>query len=164
MDGYNIIFAWEELRQLAAVNIDSARTRLQEICCGYQGYVGGTLILVFDAYKVKGNPGSVSSYHNIYVVYTKEAQTADQYIEKTVHDLGKKHRVTVATSDALEQMIIWGEGASRLSAAGFLDAVRAADKRIREAISVRTPVSQPVLKKSPSLESAGDGPGPQGPG
>ena len=106
----------------------------------------------------------MSSYHNIYVVYTKEAQTADQYIEKTVHDLGKKHRVTVATSDALEQMIIWGEGASRLSAAGFLDAVRAADKRIREAISVRTPVSQPVLKKSPSLESAGDGPGPQGPG
>jgi predicted RNA-binding protein with PIN domain len=103
-----------------------------EICCNYQGCIGGTLILVFDAYKVKGNPGSVQKYHNIYVVYTKEAETADQYIEKTVHEIGKKHHVTVATSDALEQMIIWGEGAIRLSAGGFREAIDRALEELRE--------------------------------
>ena len=132
VDGYNIIFAWEELRALAAVNIDSARDRLTDMCCNYQGFCGATLILVFDAYKVKGNPGSVQKYHNIYVVYTKEAETADQYIEKTVHEIGKKHRVTVATSDGLEQMIIWGEGAVRLSARGLREEMEAAAARFRE--------------------------------
>lgn len=132
VDGYNIIFAWEELRSLAEVNIDSARDKLMDICCNYQGYRGGTLILVYDAYKVKGNPGSVQKYHNIYVVYTKEAETADQYIEKTVHKIGKKHHVTVATSDGLEQMIIWGEGALRMSAPGFLEEVRAVSARAQE--------------------------------
>lgn len=132
VDGYNIIFAWEDLRELAAVNIDSARDKLMDICSNFQGCRGCTLILVYDAYKVKGNPGSVRKYHNIYVVYTKEAETADQYIEKTVHDIGKKHQVTVATSDALEQMIIWGEGALRMSAAGFQDAVKTAARQMRE--------------------------------
>lgn len=132
VDGYNIIFAWEELRSLAEVSIDSARDKLMDICCNFQGYNGATLILVYDAYKVKGNPGSVQKYHNIYVVYTKEAETADQYIEKTVHKIGKKHHVTVATSDALEQMIIWGEGAVRLSARGFYDAVQEAGRRMHE--------------------------------
>ena len=132
VDGYNIIFAWEDLRSLAEINIDSARDRLMDICCNFQGYHGATLILVYDAYKVKGNPGSVQKYHNIYVVYTKEAETADQYIEKTVHEIGRKHRVTVATSDALEQMIIWGEGAVRLSARGFREAVEEAGKRMQE--------------------------------
>lgn len=132
VDGYNVIFAWEELRSLAEVNVDSARDRLMDICCNFQGCCGATLILVFDAYRVKGNPGSVQKYHNIYVVYTKEAETADQYIERTVHKIGKKHHVTVATSDALEQMIIWGEGALRLSAAGFLEEVEAAERRLRE--------------------------------
>ena len=132
VDGYNIIFAWEDLRSLAEINIDSARDRLMDICCNYQGYDGATLILVFDAYKVKGNPGSVQKYHNIYVVYTREAETADQYIEKTVHKIGRKHHVTVATSDALEQMIIWGDGAVRLSAGGFREAVREAEQRMRE--------------------------------
>lgn len=132
VDGYNIIFAWEDLRSLAEVNIDSARDRLMDICCNFQGYDGATLILVFDAYKVKGNPGSVQKYHNIYVVYTREAETADQYIEKTVHKIGRKHQVTVATSDALEQMIIWGEGAVRLSAGGFREAVEEAGQRMRE--------------------------------
>lgn len=132
VDGYNIIFAWEELRQLAARNIDSARDRLMDILSNYQGYLGSTLILVFDAYKVKGNPGSVQKYHNIYVVYTREAETADQYIEKTVHQIGHKYQVTVATSDALEQMIIWGSGASRMSAAGLLEAVEAAGRELRE--------------------------------
>lgn len=132
VDGYNIIFAWDDLRSLAEVNIDSARDKLMDICCNFQGYHGATLILVYDAYKVKGNPGSVQKYHNIYVVYTKEAETADQYIEKTVHEIGKKHQVTVATSDALEQMIIWGEGAVRLSARGFREAVEEAERRMRE--------------------------------
>ncbi|MGN0424089.1 MAG: NYN domain-containing protein [Acetatifactor sp.] len=132
VDGYNIIFAWEELRSLSMRNIDSARDKLIDICCDFQGYIGATLILVYDAYKVKGNPGSVEKHHNIYVVYTKEAETADQYIEKTVHRIGKKYRVTVATSDALEQMIIWGAGAARLSARGFhelVDRVRDAGRR-----------------------------------
>lgn len=133
VDGYNIIFAWDELRSLADVNIDSARDKLMDICCNFQGYSGATLILVYDAYKVKGNPGSVQKYHNIYVVYTKEAETADQYIEKAVHKIGKMHHVTVATSDALEQMIIWGEGAVRLSARGFYEAVQSAGRRMREA-------------------------------
>lgn len=126
IDGYNIIFAWEELQELAKVNIDSARDKLIDICCNYQGYIGGTLILVFDAYKVKGNPGSVEKHHNIFVVYTREAETADAYIEKTVHEIGRKHNVTVATSDALEQMIIWGEGAIRMSALGLKEAVEMA--------------------------------------
>ncbi len=132
VDGYNIIFAWEDLQALAEVNIDSARDKLMDICSNYQGYEGGTLILVFDAYKVKGNPGSVQKYHNIYVVYTKEAETADQYIEKTVHEIGRKHHVTVATSDRLEQMIIWGEGAVRLSARGFREVVEGASAHMLE--------------------------------
>ncbi len=132
VDGYNIIFAWEDLRSLAEVNIDSARDRLMDICSNYQGYVGGTLILVFDAYKVKGGAGSVQKYHNIYVVYTKEAETADMYIEKTVHRIGRKYQVAVATSDRLEQMIIWGEGAARLSAANFREAVEGASKQFEQ--------------------------------
>lgn len=132
VDGYNIIFAWEDLHALAEVNIDSARDRLMDVCSNYQGYAGCTLILVFDAYKVKGNTGSVQNYHNIYVVYTREAETADQYIEKTVHEIGRKHKVTVATSDRLEQMIIWGDGAVRLSAAGFREAVEEASAQGRE--------------------------------
>ena len=132
VDGYNIIFAWEDLHELAEVNIDSARDKLMDICSNYQGYEGCNLILVFDAYKVKGKPGSVQKYHNIHVVYTKEAETADQYIEKTVHGIGRKHHVTVATSDRLEQMIIWGEGAVRLSAGGFREAVERAAVNMRE--------------------------------
>ncbi|MCI8798356.1 translation factor GTPase family protein [Acetatifactor muris] len=132
VDGYNIIFAWEDLHELAELNIDSARDRLMDICSNYQGFTGCTLILVFDAYKVKGNPGSVQRYHNIYVVYTKEAETADQYIEKTVHEIGRKHLVTVATSDRMEQMIIWGDGAVRLSAQGFRETVDRTSRQIRE--------------------------------
>ncbi len=135
VDGYNIIFAWQELRELAAINIDSARDRLIDIMSNYQGYLGSTVIVVFDAYKVKGNPGSVFQYHNIHVVYTKEAETADQYIEKTVHEIGQKYQVTVATSDALEQMIIWGEGAIRMSAQGLFDAVERAKEDMRRTMS-----------------------------
>ena len=137
VDGYNIIFAWEELRELSQVNIDSARDRLIDIMSNYQGYAGGTLILVFDAYKVKGNPGSVTKHHNIYVVYTKEAETADAYIEKTVHEMADKYQVTVATSDRLEQMIIWGAGALRMSAAGLYEAVENASRTLREEYTER---------------------------
>lgn len=132
VDGYNIIFAWEELRELAKINIASARDRLQDILSNYQGYKKNTLILVFDAYKVAGGTGSVQKYHNIYVVYTKEAETADQYIEKTAHAMSKKYHVTVATSDALEQVIIFGAGAARLSAAGLLEEVEMVSAEIRE--------------------------------
>ena len=116
VDGYNIIFAWDDLKELAEANIDGARTKLMDILCNYQGYKKCTLILVFDAYKVQGNPGNTEKYHNIHVVYTKEAETADQYIEKTVHEIGKKYHVTVATSDRLEQVIILGQGGTRMSA------------------------------------------------
>ena len=131
VDGYNIIFAWEELKLLAEVNIDSARDRLMDILSNYQGYRPCTLILVFDAYKVSGGQGEVMKYHNIYVVYTKEAETADQYIEKTVHEIGRRYQVTVATSDALEQVIILGAGAVRMSAAGLLDEIRNAEQEVR---------------------------------
>ena len=116
VDGYNIIFAWDELKELADVNIDAARTALADILANYQGYRGMTLILVFDAYKVRGGQGAVEQYHNIYIVYTKEAQTADAYIEAAVHEIARHHRVTVATSDGLEQTIVFGEGAVRMSA------------------------------------------------
>ena len=119
VDGYNIIFAWEELKKLAAQDVSAARGALEEILSNYQGFRKCVVILVFDAYKVKGNPGSVEKKENIYVVYTKEAETADAYIEKATYDLGKEHRVRVATSDALEQMIILGHGALRLSARAF---------------------------------------------
>ena len=119
VDGYNIIFAWEELKKLAAQDVSAARGALEEILSNYQGFRKCVVILVFDAYKVKGNPGSVEKKGNLYVVYTKEAETADAYIEKATYDLGKEHRVRVATSDALEQMIILGHGALRLSARTF---------------------------------------------
>lgn len=131
VDGYNIIFAWEDLKELSKVNIEAARNKLMDILSNYQGYKKQTLILVFDAYKVAGNPGEVMKYHNIHVVYTKEAETADQYIEKTVQEIGKKYHVTVATSDALEQMIILGQGAQRISAKGFLEEIQTVNQEIR---------------------------------
>ncbi|MCI7813406.1 MAG: TetM/TetW/TetO/TetS family tetracycline resistance ribosomal protection protein [Robinsoniella sp.] len=131
VDGYNIIFSWEELRELAQINIDGARTKLMDILCNYQGFKKMIVIVVFDAYKVEGGQGEVSKYHNIYVVYTKEAETADQYIEKTVHEIGRKYQVTVATSDALEQVIILGQGARRLSAQGLKEEVESVNIEIR---------------------------------
>lgn len=136
VDGYNIIFAWNELKELAKLNIDSARDRLMEIMCNYQGIRRNHVILVFDAYKVSGGKGSIFEYHNIHVVYTKEAETADQYIEKVTHELGKKHNVTVATSDGLEQMIIWGQGARRLSANGLKEEIELAYSQIEEQLEM----------------------------
>lgn len=132
VDGYNIIFAWKELKQLAEDNIMSARDKLMDILSDYQGFRKMTLILVFDAYKVEGNPGTIFKYHNIYVVYTKEAETADQYIEKTVHKIGRRHHVTVATSDALEQVIILGQGGHRISAQGLQNEILLAKQELRK--------------------------------
>ena len=145
VDGYNIIFAWEELKALAEVNIDSAREKLADIMSNYQGYRKCTLILVFDAYKIEGHIEEVVKYHNIYIVYTKEAETADQYIEKTVKKMNRKYDVTVATSDGLEQIIILGQGAMRLSAMGLLEEVRDMEKEIREEFLKNIPADKNYL-------------------
>ena len=132
VDGYNIIFSWEDLKELAEVNLEAARGKLMDILCNLQGYRKNTVILVFDAYRVEGSKGSISKYHNIHVVYTKEAETADQYIEKTAHELGRQYEVTVATSDALEQVIIMGQGAKRMSAQGLFEEIQNVNAEIRD--------------------------------
>ena len=134
VDGYNIIFAWDELKKAAEDNLDLARNMLINTLCNYQGFRQCNLILVFDAYKVKGSVGEVEKVNNITVVYTKEAETADTYIEKATHDLSKEHRVRVATSDNLEQTIILGNGAYRISASEFYDEIKRTEKAIRELI------------------------------
>lgn len=134
VDGYNIIFGWEELNRLAKENLELARARLINILCNYQGFRRCNLILVFDAYRVKGNHREIEKEHGITVVYTKEAETADMYIEKTAHELGKGHRVRVATSDNVEQIIIMGSGAIRVSATEFLAEVNEVEKAIRKVI------------------------------
>lgn len=134
VDGYNIIFSWENLNKLAKENLEHARNKLIDILCNYQGFRRCELILVFDAYKIKGGTRSVEKVHNISVVYTKEAETADMYIEKVTHEIGKERRVRVATSDNLEQVIILGNGATRISANEFYNEVTAVEKAIREII------------------------------
>ncbi len=130
VDGYNVIFAWKELNELAKVNIDGARGRLMDILCDYQGIRKCHLIVVFDAYRVKGHPTEISDYHNIHVVYTKEAETADQFIEKFAHENGRKYDVTVATSDGLEQIIIRGQGCGLISAREFEKEVASVKKGV----------------------------------
>ena len=132
VDGYNIIFAWDHLKKIAAEDIEDARHKLANTLCNYQGFKRCEVILVFDAYKVKGNVGEISKYHNITIVYTKEAETADMYIEKVTHEIARKHRVRVATSDGLEQIIILGHGAMRMSANALLEEVQEVEKAIRE--------------------------------
>ncbi len=132
VDGYNIIFSWEELRSLARENLDAARMKLLEIMCNYQGYRGIQVIVIFDAYKVKGGMGSVEQYQNIHVVFTKEAETADMYIEKVTHEIGKKYKVTVATSDGTEQVIIMQQGAYRMSAADLKSSVDWVNEQISD--------------------------------
>lgn len=134
VDGYNIIFAWEELQALSKESLEAARQSLADILCNYQGYRKCGVILVFDAYKVHGNPGSVEKYHNIDIVYTKEAETADMYIEKVTYEIGKQYRIRVATSDGMEQLIILGHGARRVSARDFHAEVMQAHTEIREII------------------------------
>ncbi len=135
VDGYNVIFSWDSLKELSKENIDGARNALINILCNYQGFKKCEIILVFDAYKVKGNNGEIEKINNINVVYTKEAETADMYIEKVSHSLAKNHRVKVVTSDALEQLIILGNGALRVSSREFLLEVQQAEETIRSIIS-----------------------------
>ena len=131
VDGYNIIFAWDELNALSKESLEAARRRLMDILCNYQGFKKCVLILVFDAYRVPGSPGSIEQYHNIHVVYTREAETADMFIERVTHEIGKGRRVRVATSDGMEQVIILGHGALRVSARMFHEEVQEAEKEIR---------------------------------
>ncbi len=151
MDGYNIIFAWEDLKALSEINLESARGKLMDVLSNLQGALGCTLILVFDAYRVEGGTREIFRYHNIHVVYTKEAETADQYIEKTVHELGRKYQVTVATSDGLEQVIIMGQGANRLSAAGLRELVEVTGSELRETME-----HKPVSGKNYLFENLSD--------
>lgn len=132
VDVYNILYAWDELRELMKVTLDGARHRLMDMLCNYQGYRKYNLIVVFDAYKVAGGVGSAQDYHNIHVVYTKEAETADQYIEKFAHDMGKKHRMTVATSDGLEQVIIRSQGCLLMSANDLEEDMERVSRQIEE--------------------------------
>ena len=134
VDGYNIIFAWDELKKIAAENLDAARKQLCELLCNYQGYRKCRVILVFDAYKVKGGLGSVEKYHNITIVYTREAETADAYIERATYEIGRQHRVRVATSDGPEQVIILGHGALRLSASAFHEEMAEVQKQIGDTV------------------------------
>lgn len=145
VDGYNIIFAWEELNELAQVNMDAARGCLQDVLCNYQGIKKCELILVFDAYKVEGFSGEIQKYHNIHVVYTKEAETADQYIEKVAHEIGRKYLVTVATSDGTEQVIIRGQGCHLLSAKELKEEVEFANKELRQYYSEDTSLERNYL-------------------
>ena len=132
VDGYNVIFAWDALRRLADGSLDAARRRLMDILCNYAGYKRCVPILVFDAYKVRGGAREVEKYHNLYVVYTREAETADMYIERATHELACEHRTRVVSSDGAEQIIVMGHGALRVSARAFEEEVNAVEKEIRE--------------------------------
>lgn len=154
VDGYNIIFAWDDLKELAEGNLNAAQGKLMDILSNYQGIRKCKLILVFDAYKVEGHVEEVIKYHNIYVVYTKEAETADQYIEKTVHKIGRQYEVTVATSDRLEQIIILGQGANRISAKGLREEIAAASAEIRQDWRMRRQSSKNYLFDQVSDEMA----------
>lgn len=132
VDGYNVIFAWDDLKELAAVNIDGARGKLMDILCNYQAICKCELIVVFDAYRVKGHDTEISDYHNIHVVFTKEAETADQYIEKFAHQNGRKYNVTVATSDGLEQIIIRGQGCNLISSRELKEEIDRASEDIMQ--------------------------------
>ena len=132
VDGYNVIFAWEDLKELAKVNIEGARHKLMDVLCNYQGYRGCQVILVYDAYQVEGEHLEIMKYHNIHVVYTKEAETADQYIEKVVHQIGRKYHVTVVTSDGVEQVVTLGQGGTLISAREFREDVKIMEQQLRE--------------------------------
>ncbi len=152
VDGYNIIFAWQELKELAEVNIDSARGRLLDMMCNYQGIRGCHLIVVFDAYRVQQHRTEISDYHNIHVVFTKEAETADQYIEKFAQEHAKDYQVTVATSDGLEQIIIRGQGCGLLSAKELLQDIHHRQKEIQEELAESRRKGRTFLGESMSME------------
>ena len=146
VDGYNIIFAWDELKAMAGDSLDAARKALCDLLCNYQGCRGCEIIAVFDAYKVRGGQGSVEKYHSIHVVYTREAETADAYIERATYELGKRHRVRVATSDGPEQLIILGHGALRVSASAFREEVERAEGQIARILAQNNRRSHGALR------------------
>lgn len=154
VDGYNIIFAWPELREISNYDLESARVKLADILCNYQGFRKNEVILVFDGYKSKGNPGSVIHYNNIDIVYTKEAQTADQFIEAVSWQMGKDYQIRVATSDATEQMIILAGGAARMSARELKREIEAANKEIKETYHKKKDKSRNRLMDNLSPEMA----------
>lgn len=145
VDGYNVIHAWDNLKEMLEISLDSARQKLLDVMSNYQACKNITVIVVFDAYLVKGSVGSAKQYHNIYVVYTKEAETADNYIEKVVNRLPRHYKVRVATSDALEQLIILGHGATRISAQGLYQEVHGTEKKMREKYIERKPPKNNLL-------------------
>ncbi len=154
VDGYNIIHAWEELKELARdVSLESARQKLMDILSNYKGVRTTTIILVFDAYLVKGSIGSVTKYNNIYVVYTKEAETADHYIERVVTSLPKHYHVRVATGDSLEQLIIYGQGAVRMSAKELYQSVHEMQKELRKQYIENKPPKNNMLSDHLDAES-----------
>jgi len=137
VDGYNIIHAWEDLKELSKINIEAARNKLMDILCNYQGFKKCVLIVVFDAYKVDGYELEIQKYHNIHVVYTKQAETADMYIEKVVHEIGRQYNVRVATSDRVEQVVTLGQGGTLVSAREFLEEVEIVRQQIQEEVDNR---------------------------
>lgn len=153
VDGYNIIFAWEDLKELAGISIDGARGKLMDILCNYQGIRGCHLILVFDAYRVQGHDTEFFDYHNIHVVYTKEAETADQYIEKFACENGRKADITVATSDGLEQIIIRGQGCALLSARELREEIQRASEEIRGVYADQQPGDRNYLMDAATKET-----------
>lgn len=154
VDGYNIIFSWDELNKLAQENLESARIKLADILCNYQGFKKNEVILVFDGYKSKGNLGSVIHYNNIDIVYTKEAVTADQFIEMVAQQMARIHTIRVATSDATEQIIILGKGAARVSAREFKIEVEEVEKSIKEIYEAKQTKKQNYLFDHASPEVA----------
>ena len=157
VDGYNIIFAWDELKAIARDSLDAARKSLCDLLCNYQGYRKCHVILVFDAYKVKGGQGSVEKYHNIHVVYTREAETADAYIERATYEIGREHRVKVATSDGPEQLIILGHGALRLSATAFRQEVEQVQGEIAAALDKNNRPEKSGAVRAAMEKAAGPG-------
>lgn len=145
VDGYNIIHAWDNLKELAEQSLEIARQKLLDILSNYQGFKKCTVIVVFDGYLVKGNPGTSYPYHNIFVVFTKEAETADHYIERVVNRMPREYRVRVATSDALEQLIILGQGAIRVSARELRNEIYSTEKTIRECYIENKPPKNNLL-------------------
>ena len=135
VDGYNLIHAWPELAELAKTDFGASRDRLIEILCNYQGFTQAQVIVVFDAYRVRGGTGSRERVRNIDVIYTKEAETADMYIERVTHEIAKENDVRVVTSDGLEQMIILGHGATRTSSREFVEEIRLIDQAIRDVMN-----------------------------
>ena len=145
VDGYNIIYAWNDLRELSNVSLESARVKLIDKLSNYQGFTDEVVIVVFDGYKVSGSKGTLETHNKVFVVYTKEAETADNYIERAVTKLPKEYYIRVATNDALEQTIILGKGATRITANELSEMIQVEEKKIRRNYTEKRPVKNNPL-------------------